>query len=247
MASPTWWTWVWVNSGSWWWTGRSGVLQFMGSQRVRHNWVTDSNRTDSKVNWLLLFSYSVVSESLWPHGLRHARLPCPSPSHGACSNSCPLSWWCHPTISSSIILFSSYLQSFPASGSFLTSRLFASSGESIGASASVLLMNIQDWFPLELAGLISLQSKGLSRVLSNTTFQKHQFFRHSAFFLVQLPHPYKTTRKTIALTRRTFVSKVMSLLFNMYSRLVIAFLPRSKHLLIHGCSHHLQWFWSPIK
>ena len=112
-----------------------------------------------------------------PHGLQHARLPCPPP--GACSNSCPSSWWCHPTILSSFVHFSSYLQFFPASGSFLMSWLFASGGQSIGASASasasVLPMNIQDGF-LELTGLISLLSKGLSRVFSNTTAQKHQFF-----------------------------------------------------------------------
>ena len=128
---------------------------------------------------LLLFSHSVVTNSLQPHGLQHARLPCPSLSPGACSNSCPLSQWCHPTISSSVILFSSCLQSFPASGSsFPMSWLFSSGGQSIRASisASVLPMNIQDWFPLGLTGLISLQSKGLSRVFSNTTVQKHQFF-----------------------------------------------------------------------
>ena len=106
------------------------------------------------------------------------RLPCPSPTPRACSNSCPLSQWCHPAISSSIIPFSSCLQSFPASGSFPTSQFFASGGQSIGASASasVLPMNIQDWFSLGLTGWISLQSKGLSRVFSNTTIQKHQFF-----------------------------------------------------------------------
>ena len=126
----------------------------------------------------LLFSRSVVSDSLWPYGLQHARLPCPSPSPGACSNSCPLSQWCYPTISSSVIPFSSCSQSFPASGSFLTSQLFASGDQSIGASASalVLLMNIRDWFPLGLTSLISLQPKGLSKVFSNTTVQKHQFF-----------------------------------------------------------------------
>ena len=107
---------------------------------------------------LLLFSHLVVSDSLWPHGLQHARLPCPSPSPGACSNSCPLSRWCHPATLSSVIPFSSWLQSFPASGSFLMSWLFASGGPSIGASASVLLMNIQDWFPLGLTGLISLHN-----------------------------------------------------------------------------------------
>ena len=113
-----------------------------------------------------------------PHGLQHTRLPCPSPTPGACSNSYPSSWWCHPTISSSVIPFSSCLQSFPASGSFLMSWLFASGGQSTGASVSVsvLLMNIQDWFPLGWTGLISLRSKGLSRIFSNTTVQKHQFF-----------------------------------------------------------------------
>ena len=112
------------------------------------------------------FSHSVMFNSLWPHGLQHARLPYPSPAPGACSNSCPSSWWCHPTISSSVIPFSSCLQSFPSSGSFPMSQFFTSGGQSIGvsASASVLPMNIQDWFPLRLPGLISLQSKGLSRV-----------------------------------------------------------------------------------
>ena len=124
------------------------------------------------------FSRSVVSDSLWPHGLQRIRLPCPSPTPGACSNSCPLSWWCHLTISSSVVPFTSYLQSFPASGFFPMNQLFASGGQSIGASASasVLPMNIQDWFPLGWTGLISLQSKGLSRVFCNTTVQKHQFF-----------------------------------------------------------------------
>ena len=119
---------------------------------------------------LLLLSCSVVSDS---HGLQHARLPWPSPSPRACSNSCPLIRWCHPTISSSVIPFSSHLQSFPASGSFPVSRLFTSGGQSIGASASasVLPMNIQNWFPLWLTGLIFLQSKGLSRVFSSTTVQ----------------------------------------------------------------------------
>ena len=125
---------------------------------------------------LLLFSRSVKSKSLWPHGLQHTRLPYPSPSPRACSNSCTLSRWCHPTISSSVIPFSPCLQSFPATGSFLMSQLFTSGGQSIGASASVLPMNIQGWFPLGLTGWISLQSKGLSRVFSNTTVQKHQFF-----------------------------------------------------------------------
>ena len=116
--------------------------------------------------------------SLWPHGLQHARPPCPSPTLRAFSNSCPLNRWHHPTISSSVVPFSSCLQSFPASGSFQMSQLFASGGQRTGASASasVLPMNIQDWFPLGLTGLISLQSKGLSRVFSNSTVQKHQSF-----------------------------------------------------------------------
>ena len=124
------------------------------------------------------FSHSVVSSSLQPHGLQHARPPCPSPTPRVYSNSCPLRRWCHPTISSSVIPFSSRLQSFPASGSFQMSQLFASGGQSIGASAltSVLAMNIQDWFPLGWTGWISLQSKGLSRVYFNTTVQKHHFF-----------------------------------------------------------------------
>ena len=123
----------------------------------------------------LQFSCSVMFNSLWPSGLQHTRLPCPSPTPRACSNTCPLGQWCHPTISSSVVPFSSCLQSFPASGSFQMSLLFASGGQSIGVSAStsVLPMNIQDWFPLGWIGCISLQSKGLSRVFSNTTVQKH--------------------------------------------------------------------------
>ena len=123
-------------------------------------------------------SRSVVSDSLRPHGLQHAKPPCPSPTPGAYSNSCTLSRWCDPTISSSVIPFSSCLQSFPTSGSFQMSQLFTGGGQSIGvsASASVLPMNIQDWFPLGWTGWISLLSKGLSRVFSNTTVQKHQFF-----------------------------------------------------------------------
>ena len=124
------------------------------------------------------FSCSVRSNSLLSHELQHARLPCPSPTPRACSNSCPSSWWCHPTISSSVVPFSSRLQSFPASGSFPVSEFFASDGQRIGisASASVLPVNIQDWFPWGLSGWIPLQSKGLSRVFSNTAVQKHPFF-----------------------------------------------------------------------
>ena len=124
------------------------------------------------------FSYSVVSDSLQPHELQHTRPPCPSPTPGVHSNSCPLSRWCHPTISSSVVPLSSCPQSCPASGSFLKSQLFTSGGQSIAVStsASVLPMNIQDWSALGWTGWISWQSKGLSRVFSNTTVQKHQFF-----------------------------------------------------------------------
>ena len=217
-----------------------------------------------------------MSNSLQPHGLQHTRPPCPSPTPRAYSNSCPLSRWCHPTISSSVVPFSSCLQCFPASGSFQMSQFFASSGQSIGvsASASALPINIQDWFPLGWTGWMSLLSKGLSRVFSNTTVQKHQLFgaqlsltrssvlawripgmeeagglpsmgshrvghdwsdlaaAAAAFFIVRFSHLYMTTGKTRPLTRWTFVGKVMSLPFNMLSRLVITFLPRSKRLLI---------------
>ena len=124
------------------------------------------------------FSHSVMSDSLWPHGLQHARPPCPSPTPEVYSNSCPLSQWCHPTISFIVIPFSSCFQSLPASGSFQMSQLFAWGGQSIGVSAlaSVLPKKSQDWSPSEWTGWISLQSKGLSRLFSNTTVQKHQFF-----------------------------------------------------------------------
>ena len=186
------------------------------------------------------FSWSVVSDSLWPHESQHARPPCPSPTPRVYPNSCSLSQRCHPTISSSVVSFSRH-QSFPASGSFQMNQLFAWGGHSIGVSAStsVLPMNTQDWSPLGWTGWTSLESKGLSRVFSNTTVQKHQFFSvqlssQSNFHI----HPYMTTGKTIALTRWTFVDKVMSLLLNMLSRLVITFLPRSKCLLI-------SWLQSP--
>ena len=164
--------------------------------------------------------------------IQHARFPCPSLSPGVDSNSCPLSWWCHPTISPSVVPFSCP-QSFPASECFPLSRLFKSDGQSIGASvsASVLPVNIQGWFPLGLIGLILL-SKGFSRVFSNTITQKHQLFsnQHSLWSNSHI-HPYMTSGKTIALTIRTFVVKVMSLLFNMQSRFAKAFLPRRKGLL----------------
>ena len=141
------------------------------SQRV-------AQRSPPKLASSVQFSHSIMSNSLWPHRLQHTRLPCPSPTPIAYSNSYPLSQWCHSIISCSVIPFSSYLQSFPASGSFQMSKFFASGGESVRvlASASVLPMNIQDWFPLGWTGWISLLSKGLSRVFSSTTVQKHQFF-----------------------------------------------------------------------
>ena len=159
-----------------------------------------------------ILRFSSITQScltLWPHGQQHARLLCPSATPKSCSNSCPSSWWCHPTISSFVIPFSSCLQSFPASGSFLMSQFFAQGGQSIrvSASASVLPMNIQDWFPLGLTCWTSLQSKGLSRVFSNTTVQKHQFFS-AKLFLWSNSHIHTwLLEKTIALTRQTFGAK----------------------------------------
>ena len=137
----------------------------------------------AKGTYLCVCSVSQSCPTLQPHGLQHARLPCPSLSPGVFSNSCPFNRWCYPTISSSVSRFSSCLQSFPASGSFPVGQLFTSGSQRIGASASVLPMNIQGWFSLGLTGLISLLSKGLSRVFSSTTIRKH--LRLSAFFMVQ--------------------------------------------------------------
>ena len=175
-----------------------------------------------------------MSDSLWSHGLQYARPPCPSPTPRACSYSCPLSRWCHPTISSSVIPFSSCFHSFPALGSFLVSQFFTSSGQSIVVSVptSVLPINIQDWFPLWLTGFIFLAIQEILKDLLQHHRSKASILRHSTFFMVQLSHPYMTTGKTIALTRWTFVGKVMSLLFNMLSSLVIALLPGSMCLLI---------------
>ena len=177
-----------------------------------------------------------MSDFSQPHGLQHARLPCPSLSPRVCSNSCPLSQWCYPTVSSSVIPFSC-LQSYPASGSFPVSQLFPSGSQSIGASASVLPMDIQGWFPLGLTALISLQSKGLSGLFSSTTIWKHQFFSAQPFLLYGPTLP-SILRKTVALTLQTFVAKVMSLLFNTLSWFIIVFLPRKKCLLI-------SWLQSP--
>ena len=163
-----------------------------------------------------------MSNFLWLHGLQHARLPCPSPTPRVYPESCPLSQWCYPTISSSVVPFSSHLLSFPASGSFLMCQLFTSGGQSIGvsASASVLPMNIQDWFPLGWTGWISLQSKGLKSLLQHHS-SKASILRRSVFFTAQLSQSYMTNGKTIALTRRIFIGWVMCLLFNMLSRLVL--------------------------
>ena len=148
------------------------------------------------------FSHSVMSNSLRPHESQHTRPPCPSPTPGVHSDSCPSSPWCHPAISSSVVPFSSCPQSLPASDSFPMSQLFAWSGQSTGVSAlaSVLPKNTQDWCPSEWTGWISLQSKGLSRVFFNSTVQKHQFFGTQLSFTVQLSHLYMTTGETIALT-----------------------------------------------
>ena len=171
------------------------------------------------------FSFSVMSDSWWPHVLQHTRPPCRSPTPGAHSNSCPSSRWCHPINSSFVIPFSFCLQSFPASGSFPMSQLFAWGCQSIGVSAlaSFLPRNTQGWSPLEW-------TVGFPCSPWYSHSSKASILRHSAFFMVKISHPYMSNGKTIALTRWTFDSKVMSLLFNMLSRLVIAFLPRSKCL-----------------
>ena len=190
--------------------------------------------------WLLLFSCSVVSDSLWPYELQYARLPCPSPSPEACSNS--FHWVAdaiqpsHPL--SCLLLLPSIFPRIRFVGllfvCFPMSWLFSSGGQNIGASVSVLPLNIQGWFPLGLTDWISLQSKGLSRVFSILQHHslKRSVLQHSAFFMVQLLQLYLTTGKTIALTLWTFVGKVMSLSFNTLPSFVTTFLPRSEHLLI---------------
>ena len=183
-------------------------------------WVVDTTREgEGGTNWVsnieiytfssVQFSHSVVYDSLRPHESQHTRPPCPSPTPGVHPNSCPLSWWCHPTISSSVIPFSYCCKSFPPSGSFPMSQLFTWGGHSIGVSdsTSVLPMNTQDWSPLGWTGWISLQAKGLSRVFSNTTVQKHQFLGAQLSSQSNSHNPYMTTGKSIALTRWTFVSK----------------------------------------
>ena len=152
------------------------------------------------------FSLSVVSDFWWPHGLQHTRPPCPSPTPGVYSNSCPSSWWCHSTISSSVIPFSSCLQSFPASGSFPMSQFLASGSQSIGvsASASVLPVNIQDWISSRMDWLDLLAVQGTFKSLLQHHSSEASILLCSAFFIVQLSHPYMNTGKNIALTRQTF-------------------------------------------
>ena len=192
--------------------------------RLRHNLVAKQQQS-------VQFS-SVVSDSLQPHELQDARPPYPLPVPRVYPNSGPLSPWSHPTISSSVVSFSSCPQSFPASGSFQMSQIFISGGQSFEASGPIsgLPMNIQDLFSLRLTGWISLQSKGLSE--SSPTPQFKCINSSALSFLYSPTLAFMTTGKTIALTIWTFVGRVRSLLFNMLSRLVIIFLPRSKPLLI---------------
>ena len=186
-------------------------------------------RTLESTSVLVQFSCSVASNSSGPHGLQHARPPCPSPTPRIYSNSCSLSQRCHPTISSSVVPFSFHLQSFPASGSFQMSQFFTSGGQNIGvsASASVLPVNIQDWFPesVRMDWLDLLAVQGTFKSLFQHHSSKASILWCSTFFIVQLSHPYMTIGKAIALTRWTFVGKVMSA-FYMLSRLVITFIPR---------------------
>ena len=216
------------------WMEEHGRLQSMGSKRARHDWATSRIKARFVVQ---LFNYI---HSLWPRGLQHTRLPCPSLSPGV-TQICPLSHWCHPIISSSVTPFSSCPQSSsPATVSFPVSQFFASGGQSIGASASILSMNIQDWFPLGWTDLISLQSKGLSRVLSSTTVQKHHFFSVQPYLWTHLLWTTTLTSacdywKKHTLTIWTFAGKLMSLLFNMLSRFLMALLPRSRHFFLISC------------
>ena len=157
--------------------------------------------------YMLLFSHSVVSDSLWPHELQHIMLPCPSLPPGVCSNSCPLSQWCHPTILSSVAPSPQALDLSQHQGLFQSSQLFTSGGQNIGAlaSTSVLPVNIQGWFPLQLTGLISLLPKGLSRVFSSTTVQKHQFFRAQPFLWLPRCHRRKVCSEDLGLTQTGLV------------------------------------------
>ena len=195
------------------------------------------------------FCCSAMADSLQPHELQHARFPCPLPFPRGCSNSRPLSQWCHPTISSSVIPFSSCLQSFLVSGSFQMSQFFTWGDQSIGVSASVISPSNeysgQISFRMDWLDLLAVQ--GTLKSLLQHHSSKASILQCSAFFTVQLSHLYTTTGKTIALTRWTFVGKVMSLLFNMLSRLVVTFLPRGKGLLISRLHSPSAVFWNPQK
>ena len=192
------------------------------------------------MKWVQFSSVQSLSHvQLWHHESQHARPPCPSPTPGVQPNSRPPSQWCHPTISFSVVPFSSCPQSLQASESFPMSQFFTWGGQSIRVSAlaSVLPKNTQDWFPIEWTGWISLQSEWLSSLLQHHS-SKASILWCSASYTVQLSHPYMTTGKTIALSRQNLVHKAISLLLNMLSRLVITFLPSSKRLLI-------SWLQSP--
>ena len=292
MASPIHWAWTWADSRRWWRTGKPGVLQSMGSRRVRHDLVTEQQQRCCMLFPWLVFLFSDLSERWWnhrilkavtstsywvsvvfsginvisdlqvlrktctvhlfllkspslvqfisaaqscltlrSHGLQRPRLPCPLPTPSGCSNSHPLSQWCHLTISSSVVPFSSCLQPFPVrvfsneSPLYIRWPKYWSFSLSPSNECSGLISFRIDWFDL-------LAVQGTLKSLLQHHSSKASILRCSAFFIVQLSHPYMTTGKTIALTRWTFVSKVMSLLFNMLFMLVIAFLPRSKRLLI---------------
>ena len=243
---------IWITHTNQMYRYRKQIFHCLGLARSGWTWGVTANGDGilerNNANLLNLdHSVAVVQllscvRLLQPREQQHTRLPSPSLSPGVCSNSCPSSQWCHPTISSSVVPFSSCPQSFPVSGPFPMSRLFASGSQSIGAlaSASVLPMNIQDWFPLGLTGLISLQSKGLSRVFSST-IQKPQFFSAQPSLWAN------SVKKTIAWTVCIFVSRVMSLLLTMLSGFVTAFLPRSQRLLIWWLQSLFSWFWSPRK
>ena len=187
-----------------------------------------------------------MSDSLQPHELQHERPPCPSPTPRVDSNSRPPSQWCHPAISSSVVPFSSCPQSLPASGSFPMSQLFAWGGQSVGvsASASVLPMNTQDLSPFRMDWLALLAVQGALKSLLQHHSSKASILQHSSFFTIQLSHPYVTSGKTIALTRQTFVGKVMSLLFIIYL-FIFSFIFISWRLItLQYCSgfcHTLTW------
>ena len=216
-----------------WWAAIYGVTQ-------SRTWLKQLSSSNSIQFSSVQFSHSVVSYSLQLHEPQHARPPCPSPTSGVHPNTCPLSRWCHPTTSSSIVPFFSYPQSLPVSGSFPVSQLFAWSGQSIGVSALVVSPSNEhpglNSFRMDWLDLLAVQ--GTLKSLLQHHSSKASILWHSVLFTVQFSHPHMTTRRTTALTTRTFVGKVMSLLFNMLSRLVITFLPRRKRL-------SMSWLQSP--